>query len=275
MKNKKMLSIFLTMLALVIGLFFVFPIIWAFLSSMKPRTELFTNDIRFFSPNSSFDAYVTVMKEGFIRYIGNSFIIAVVGTALSVAISATCGYALAIFRNDVKGVNKIFAYFLLGTLVPGEVIIVPQVTVISTLGLYNSLAGVILPAVTTTTGIFMYRQFYLSVPLELAESARIDGAGEWMIFSKIMFSLSKSVTVSLVLFSFMWRWNDYILPLLILSDQKQYTIQIAIKSYIGMYQTDWLKILAASIISIVPIIVLYVCLQKHIVNSAVTSGLKG
>ena len=247
MKKKNIKSILLTLLALVIGLIFVFPIIWTFFSSLKPKTELFSNNITFISANSSFDSYVSVMKDGFIRYIGNSFIIAVLGTLLSVVISATCGYALAVYRHDVKSVNKIFAYFLLGTLVPGEVIIVPQVTVISELGLYNSLLGVILPAVTTTTGIFMYRQFYMSVPLELAESARIDGANEFMIFIRIMFALSSSVTVSLILFSFMWRWNDYILPLLILSDQKQYTIQIAIKSYIGMYQTDWLKILAASI----------------------------
>ena len=95
----------------------------------------------------------------------------------------------------------------------------PQFSVISALGLYNNIWGVILPVVTTTTGIFMYRQHYMSIPLSFVEAARIDGANELQIFTRIMFPLGSSVTVTLTIFSFMWRWNDYILPLLVLSDQ--------------------------------------------------------
>ena len=174
--------------------------------------------------------YKSVLDGGFIGYVKNSLFLAVVGTLITLLISAMCGYALAIYRFEIKYVNLVFGVFLLGTLIPGETLTVPQFSVISAMGLYNNIWGVILPVVTTTTGIFMYRQHYMSLPLSLVEAARIDGASEWKIFSNIMLPLGSNVTITLTIFSFMWRWNDYILPLLVLSDQKKYTIQIAIKT---------------------------------------------
>ena len=165
--------------------------------------------------------------------------------------------------------------FLSGTLIPGDILTVPQFSVISELGLYNNIWGVILPVVTTTTGIFMYRQHYMSIPLSLAESARIDGASEFKIFRDIMFPLGSSVTITLTIFSFMWRWNDYILPLMVLSDQKKYTIQIAIKTFIGNTGIDWPSILASSVISIIPVVIIFAFLQKYVVGGIATSGVKG
>ena len=186
-----------------------------------------------------------------------------------------CGYARAIYRFEIKYVNLVFGVFLLGTLIPGETLTVPQFSVISALGLYNNIWGVILPVVTTTTGIFMYRQHYMSIPLSFVEAARIDGANELQIFTRIMFPLGSSVTVTLTIFSFMWRWNDYILPLLVLSDQKKYTIQIAIKNFIGNLGVDWSSILAASVLSILPVIVIFIFLQKYIIGGISASGVKG
>lgn len=131
------------------------------------------------------------------------------------------------------------------------------------------------PRLATTTGIFMYRQHYMSLPLSLVEAARIDGASEWKIFSNIMLPLGSNVTITLTIFSFMWRWNDYILPLLVLSDQKKYTIQIAIKNFIGNTGVDWSSILAASVLSILPIVILFVILQKYIVGGVSAGGVKG
>ena len=165
--------------------------------------------------------------------------------------------------------------FLLGTLIPGETLTVPQFSVISAMGLYNNIWGVILPVVTTTTGLFMYRQHYMSLPLSLVEAARIDGASEWKIFSNIMLPLGSNVTITLTIFSFMLRWNDYILPLLVLSDQKKYTIQIAIKNFIGNTGVDWSSILAASVLSILPIVILFMILQKYIVGGVSAGGVKG
>jgi alpha-1,4-digalacturonate transport system permease protein len=120
----------------------------------------------------------------------------------------------------------------------------------------------------------MFRQFFMTIPVSLVESARIDGANEWMIFQKIMFPLAKPVTVTLAIFSFMWRWNDYILPLLVLSDQKRYTIQVAIKNYIAPTGVDWSSIISASVISIIPVLIIFIILQKHIMGGIATTGMK-
>ncbi|MHC5228197.1 carbohydrate ABC transporter permease [Enterococcus sp. LJL99] len=273
--KKQKTSILLTTISLVSGFLIVFPIIWLVLSSFKPSNELFSYPLHLLPRNFTIEHYKSVMQGGFLTYIYNSMFLAVVGTLITLAISAMCGYALAVYRHSIKFTNLVFGVFLLGTLIPGETLTISQFTVISFLGLYNNIWGVILPVVTTTTGIFMYRQFFMSVPLSFVEAARIDGASEGYIFRKIMFPLAKPTTITLTLFSFMWRWNDYILPLLVLSDQEKYTIQIAIKNFIGFNGVDWNSILAASVISIIPIMILFMLLQKYIVGSDTASGDKG
>lgn len=278
MKNNKLhKNIYLvpSMLTVLVSCLILFPIIWLFFSSFKHTGELFSYPLSMFPSEFTFTHYQKVIHEGFFVYVYNSLFLAVVGTAITLIISAMCGYALAIYRRDVSYTNLIFGIFLLGTLIPGETLIVPQVTVISELGLYNNIWGVILPVVTTTTGIFMFRQHYLSIPMSFVEAARINGSNEAQTFLYIMLPLGTSSTVTLAIFSFMWRWNDYILPLLILSDQKKYTIQIAIKNYIGFNGVDWSSILAASVMSVIPIIVLFVILQRYITGGLSASGVKG
>lgn len=274
MKRQKT-SIILTTISVVSGLLIVFPIVWLVLSSFKPSSELFALPLRLLPKDFTVEHYVNVWNNGFVTYIYNSFFLAIVGTVITLIISSMCGYALAIYRNTISYTNIVFAVFLLGTLIPGETLTISQFTVISTIGLYNNIWGVILPVVTTTTGIFMYRQYYMSVPMSFVEAARMDGASEWRIFMRIMLPLAKSTTVTLTIFSFMWRWNDYILPLLVLSDQKKYTIQIAIKNFIGMNGVDWNSILAGSVISIIPVIIIFMLLQKYIVGSNTSAGEKG
>ena len=245
------------------------------MSSFKPSSELFSYPLRLLPKNLTAEHYQKVLDAGFMRYVGNSLFLAVAGTLITLLISSMCGYALAIYRFEIRYTNIVFAVFLLGTLIPGETLTVPQFSVISALGLYNNIWGVILPVVTTTTGIFMYRQHYMSMPLSLVEAVRIDGANEFQIFSRIMFPLGSPVTVTLTIFSFMWRWNDYILPLLVFSDQKKYTIQIAIKNYIGMMGVDWNSILASSVISILPVTLLFLILQRYVLGGIISTGIKG
>lgn len=274
MKSKR-ISIPLTILSLAVGLIVIFPIFWLVMSSFKPSNELFTYPLHMFPSKATIEHYISVLDGGFMNYVKNSLFLAVVGTIITLLISAMCGYALAIYRNEIKYVNLVFGVFLLGTLIPGETLTIPQFTVISAMGLYNNIWGCILPVVTTTTGIFMYRQHYMGLPLSLVEAARVDGASEFKIFFTIMLPLASNVTITLTIFSFMWRWNDYILPLLVLSDQKKYTIQIAIKNFIGNMGVDWSSILSASVLSILPIIVIFVILQKYIIGGVSAGGVKG
>lgn len=274
-QKKTILTVIFTLIGLAVATVMIFPILWLFMSSFKDSSELFSYPLHFFPEVFSLDSYKQVIEGGFFQYVKNSLFIAVVGTVITVVISAMCGYALAIYRHEIKYTNKVFAIFLLGTLIPGEILTISQFTVISEIGLYNNIWGVILPVVTTTTGIFMYRQHYMSIPLSLVESARLDGANEFKIFTHIMLPLGSSVTVTLIIFSFVWRWNDYILPLIVLSDQKKFTIQIAIKSFIGTMGVNWSAILAASILSMLPIIIIFIFLQKYITEGVATTGVKG
>ena len=146
--------------------------------------------------------------------------------------------------------------------------------VIRALGLYNSLAGVIVPSIITATGIFMFRQFFLTVPTELLEAARIDGAGEIRTFLQIMLPLAKPIVVTLAIFSFQWRWNDYIWPLLVLNDQSKYTLQLALRTIVGAENIDWSLLLSASVISLIPMIIIFACFQRYIMNADINSGLK-
>ncbi len=268
-------NVVVTLVGLLVAFLIIFPIIWLLFSSFKPSNELFAYPLHLFPQNPTAESYFGVVEDGIFVYFKNSLFLAVMGTIITVITSAMCGYALAIYRKELNYTNKVFAVFLLGTLIPGEILTIAQFTVVSEIGLYNNIWGCILPVVTTTTGIFMYRQHYMSIPLELAESARIDGANEALIFGKIMLPLGSAVTITLTIFSFMWRWNDYILPLMLLSDQKNFTIQIAVKSYIGTMGVDWNSILSASVLSIVPVIIIFIFLQKYITGGIAATGVKG
>lgn len=142
------------------------------------------------------------------------------------------------------------------------------------LGLYNTLAGIIVPSVITATGIFMFRQFFITVPDELIEAARIDGVSELGIFFRIMLPLAKPIILTLAIFSFQWCWNDYIWPLIVLNDPKQYTIQVALRGLVGAENIDWTVLLPASVISIIPLAIIFVIFQKYVMSADLNSGLK-
>ena len=272
-KNTK--SVPMSILAIAVALAVIFPIVWLVCSSFKQTNELFRYPLHMFSANPTVEHYASVMEGGFMGYVYNSFFLAIVGTLITLVISSMCGYALAVYRHEIKYTNLVFGIFLLGTLIPGETLTVPQVWVIGEFGLYNNIWGVILPVVTTTTGIFLFRQQYMQLPLSFVEAARIDGCPEAKTFIYVMAPLASSTFVTLAIFSFMWRWNDYILPLLVLSDQKNYTIQIAIKNFIGMNGTDWSGILSASVISMIPVTIIFVILQRYIIGGISAGGVKG
>lgn len=275
LRKKTYVTVLVTIMGILMALIMVFPIVWLLMSSFKDSTELFAYPLHFLPEKFSLDSYKEVIDGGFFVYVKNSLFLAVVGTLITLVISSMCGYALAVYRHEISYTNKVFGVFLLGTLIPGEILTISQFTVVSEIGLYNNIWGVILPVVTTTTGIFMYRQHFMTIPLSLAESARLDGANEFKIYTSVMMPLASSVTVSLTIFSFVWRWNDYILPLMVLSDQKKFTIQIAIKSYIGTMGVNWNAILASSILSILPIIIIFIFLQKYITGGIASTGVKG
>lgn len=257
----------------VLAILMLFPLLWFLLSSFKAGGELFSYPLSFFPREWTIDGYIRAWERlDFIRYFGNTIVVAAVTTVLTVFFCASAGYALAKYKAPWLSV---FALCILSmTMLPGEVILNPTFTVVRDLGLYNSLLGVILPSILTPTGVFMFRQFFITVPDELLDAARMDGAKELTIFFRIMLPLSRPIMLTLGIISFQWRWNDYIFPLIILRDPENFTLQIALRTLIGAQNVDWAILLAASVISMVPLVLLYLVFQRYITNADINTGLR-
>ncbi|MBT2500785.1 carbohydrate ABC transporter permease [Agromyces sp. ISL-38] len=266
-------SILPTTMLWVLAILVAFPLLWFLLSSFKGGGELFTYPLSFLPREWTAGGYVRAWERlDFVRFFGNTMLVASVTTVLTVFFCATAGYALAKYRAPWLSVLALCILSM--TMLPGEVILNPTFTVVRDLGFYNSLLGVILPSILTPTGVFMFRQFFITVPQELLDAARIDGARELTIFFRIMLPLARPIMLTLGIISFQWRWNDYIFPLIILSDPKNFTLQIALRTLIGSQNIDWVILLAASVISMIPLVLLYLVFQKYITSSDINTGLR-
>ena len=265
--------IFLNVVTWLLVLVYGFPVLWFVLSSMKPGSELFSYPLSFFPRDIDFSGYTEAWTRfDFARYFGNTLFVALMSTILTVIVSCATGYALAKYKN--RWLKVLFICLLLTTMLPAEVILSPTFLVIRDLGLYNSLWGLIVPSIMTPTGVFMFRQFFKTMPDELLEAARLDGASELMIFWRLMMPLSRPIMLTLAIFSFQWRWNDYIGPLIVLSDQNKFTIQVALRSIIGAENINWTVLLGASVISILPLLAIYLIFQRYIMGANLGAGIK-
>ena len=262
-----------TLLLWILALGFLIPVAWFILSSFKPGSELFSLPLTLFPADWTVSGYETAWNRfNFAQYFLNTSIVAIVTTALTVFVSALTGYAFA--KYQAWWLKAFFICILATTMLPTEVIMPSSFAVVRDLGLYNTLAGIIVPSIVTATGIFMFRQYFKTVPDELLEAARIDGVSEFGAFWRIMLPLAKPIAVVLAIFSFQWRWNDYIWPLIVLRDPDRYTLQVALRSIVGADNVDWSVLLSASVISLVPMVILFAVFQRQIMNADINSGLK-
>jgi len=252
---------------------YLFPVLWFVLSSFKPGSELFSLPLSIFPETWTTSGYSTAWTRfDFQKYFINTSIVAVTTTVLTVIVSAMTGYAFAKYK--AWWLRVFFVCILATTMLPTEVIMPSAFVVVRDLGLYDTLAGIIVPSIITATGIFMFRQYFRTVPDELLEAARIDGVGEIRAFFQIMLPIAKPIAVVLAIFSFQWRWNDYIWPLIVLNDPNKYTLQIALRSIVGADNIDWSVLLSASVISLIPMVILFIIFQRQIMSADINSGLK-
>ncbi|TDC85399.1 carbohydrate ABC transporter permease [Micromonospora sp. KC606] len=250
-----------------------FPVLWFLLSSFKPAGELFSYPLTLLPKNPTIEGFTQAWTSfDFAQYFLNTLIVAVAATVLTIVVSAACGYALAKYHS--WWVKAFMICVLATTMLPAEVILSPLFLVVRDLGLYNSLSAVVVPAVITATGTFMFRQFFLTVPNDLLEAARIDGSGELSTFIRIMLPLSRPIMLTLAIFSFQWRWNDYIWPLVVLNDPNKFTLQIGVATIVGADNVNWSVLLGASVLSMIPLVAIYLLLQKYVMNADINAGLK-
>ena len=234
--------------------------------NINQRTPI--NELRFASGN-----YTELFgKFDFGVYLWNSVFITVVATLITLLINSMAAFALS--KYNFTGQKTVFVAIIATLMIPPTIILVPAFLVISELNLLNNLWGVILPAVATPTGVFLLRQYMLTIPDELIEAARMDNASEWRIYWKIILPLSAPALAVLAIFSFMWRWNDFLWPLIVLSKSEKFTLQLALNSFQGELNTQWHYLLAMTVITLIPISLVFAFLQKYIATGIASAGVK-
>jgi alpha-1,4-digalacturonate transport system permease protein len=208
----------------------------------------------------------------FLRYFWNSTFVTVVATLITLVINAMAGFALSKYK--FRGRDAIVIVIISTLLIPPTVILVPLFITVSNLGMMNSLWGVIIPAVATPTGVFLLRQYMLTIPDELLEAARMDGASEWKIFWRIMLPLSLPALSVLAILSVMWRWNDFMWPLIVLTQSEVFTLQLGLSTFKGELNDNTHYLLAMTVLTLLPVTLVFVILQKHITTGIANTGLK-
>jgi len=208
----------------------------------------------------------------FLTYFGNSVFVTVVATIITLIVNSMAAFALSKYR--FRGRTAVLAIILATLMVPLSVIIVPLFTVINGLNLFNSLWGVILPTVATPTGVFLLRQYMLTIPDELLEAARMDHASEWQIYWRIVLPLAAPALAVLAIFSVIWRWNDFLWPLIVLSRKELYTLQVGLNSFAGELNVQWHYVLAMTVVTMIPVVLIFAFLQRFIASGIASTGIK-
>ncbi len=208
----------------------------------------------------------------FFTYLRNSVVITVVATLVTLLINSMAAYGLSKFQY--KGRDAIFLIMISTLMVPISVILIPAFLVITKVGWNNNLWGVIIPGAATPTGVFLLRQYMLTIPDELLESARIDGATEWRIYWQIILPLASPALAVLTIFSVMWRWNDFLWPLIVLNRSELFTLQVGLNAFQGALNVQWHYILAMTVLTLLPITVVFAFLQRYITTGIATTGMK-
>ncbi len=273
MTKSKYKNLWVYALLVILCILFLMPIIWVTLSSFKSGSELFRYPPTLFPEEFTIENYTTAFSSGnFGLYFANSAYVAILSTILTVIINTMAGYAFAKYK--FPGSNIIFVFFIATLMLPLEVLMIPIFQVIRAFDMYNTFWGIIIPPAATPAGVFLVRQYFLTVPKDLLEAARIDGASETGIFLKLMLPIAKPVMSVLAIFSFLWRWNDYMWPLLVLRDSEKYTVQLALSNFAGQFSVDWNSMLAMSVVTMIPVLIVFLIFQKQFVKGMVTAGMK-
>jgi alpha-1,4-digalacturonate transport system permease protein len=215
---------------------------------------------------------VPLRQNDFLLYLRNSVFVTVIATLITLLTNSMAAFALSKYRFPGR---DFVLLLIVGTLmVPLSVVLVPLYSVVNAIGLFDSLWGIILPTVATPTGVFLLRQYMLTIPDELLDAARMDNASEWQIYWRIVLPLAAPALAVLAIFSVVWRWNDFLWPLVVLSRKELYTLQVGLNTYAGELNVQWHYILAMTVVTMIPVVLVFVFLQRFITSGIAGSGLK-
>jgi multiple sugar transport system permease protein len=264
------------LILIMVGLLFLIPFAWLFLTSFKTEDEIFVIPIQWLPSRLQWDNYINaVMMIPFVKYTWNTILISFLSVLGVVVLSPIVAYGFS--RIDFKGRNALFMLMLSTLMLPAQVTMIPLYVMFNKMDMLNSYW----PLVLTTwfgTGmaynVFMVRQFFNGIPYELSESAKIDGASEFRIYSQIILPLAKPAILTIGLFTFLFAWGDFQGPLIYLNDQEKWTLSIGLKQFIRENRVAWGPLMAAATLFTIPIIALYFFVQKKFIEGITITGMK-
>lgn len=262
-------------LLIVITLFMIGPFLWLLSTALKSGSEnIFQYPPKLIPEEPTLTNFTKVMEVfPFWRYLFNSIIVSVLTVVLNVLFCSLAAYPLA--RMNFKGKNTIFLLIITTMMIPFQLLMIPVYILSLNLGLQNTYLGMVLPHVTTAFGVFLMRQSFISLPEELDESARMDGANSFQIWLRVLMPLVKPSIVTLTIFTFVSAWGDFLWPLIIVNEQSMYTLPLGLNMLSGTFTSDWRLIAAGAIISMIPILIVFFSLQRFFIGGTMKGAIKG
>jgi multiple sugar transport system permease protein len=265
-------AVYLTVI--VVTLIMLLPFVWMLSASLKLSRDVFAFPIEWIPSEPRWENYVDIWtKIPLALFIYNTSKLTIIVTVLQLLTSSFAAYAFAKLHFPYK--NTLFLGYIATIAMPWQVYMVPQFLLMREFGLNNTHLALICLQAFTAFGVFLMRQFYMSIPTELCEAARIDGMNEYQIWAKIMLPLSKPALSTLTIFTFVTTWNDFLGPMIYLTRTELKTIQIGLRMFISQYSAEYGLIMAASVVALIPVLIVFLALQRFFVEGVASSGIKG
>ncbi|GAA3864607.1 carbohydrate ABC transporter permease [Tessaracoccus defluvii] len=267
-------GVFLTVFTVFSAIIVLLPVVWALAVSLKREGSQIGNSINWFLPPYTLENYPRVLLgSDVIIWVYNSTLVAVLSTALTLVVTPLAAYAIA--KIGFRGRGILYIYFMLGMMIPVEAMIIPLFVTTNSFGLVDTYPGLLLPGIAVSMNLIIMVAFMRQIPNELIEAARIDGAGYWRIFWHVVLPLSKTIMITVGIFSFTGSWNNYLWPLLVSMNSNMFTLPIGIPTFAGTYTIDRVLPMTANMVASLPMIVLFILLERFIVKGVSMTGIKG
>ncbi len=271
-KKSKLEQTVVILLLILGGIIVSVPFIWMISSSFKPESEVLAIPPTLLPKNPTLENYINLFTNmNFLLYLKNTLIV-VIFSFLGLLFNAMAGYGFAKF--NFKGREKIFYLVLATMMIPGQVTMIPVYLLLNSMGLTNTMAGIVLPGLAVAFSIFLFRQFMTTIPTDLIEAARLDGAGEFYIFFRLVMPIAKPIFAVQGILTFIAGWNSFLWPLIIANDQSLYTLSVGLSLLKGQYANNFALQMAGAAFMVVPIVIIFSLFQKYIVEGFTMSGIK-
>jgi len=257
-----------------ISALFLIPFVQMALASLSPSKELIGFPPPFFPSHLTLEGYVRLFQQtDILRWLLNTVIVSATAIVSNLVLCSLAGYGFA--RLKFAGRNVSFLVILATIMIPTQLLMIPTYILFSKLGLLNGLGAAIVPWLATSFGVFLMRQFFLSLPAELEEAGRLDGCNAWQVFLYVVMPLARPALATLAVFTLLGAWNDLVWPLIAINSPNAFTLQLGIANFQGAHQTDWSLMMAGNVVATLPLILFFLFAQRHFIATMTFSGLKG